>query len=231
MNYSTQTLLILSLCLFISACSMAPKQANELNIPAQNEPQDHPLISGTQAQSEGAVLLSKMNHFLTSEPSMASAMAKQFKQSIHSYQQQDYAQALAHLSSYLHDNSGYSSVWLLRGDIATNQKQPTQAKAFYQKALEVNGNNYLAHNRLAIGSRNEGQFEQALASYNKALESWQGFALGYLNRGILLDVYMGKKQDALQDYQHYQDLVSVTQGKPDKKVRGWIIDLTRQLKQ
>lgn len=231
MNYNRQAVCVLITCFLLSACSSMSKQTNLPSTAIEGSSTDIKLPEQTPAQLHVADLLSRTNQFRTNEPAMSAAMLKQFKLAVVSTEQQEYSEALTLLSDYLTDNSVYSDVWLLRGDIATGLKQHAQASDYYQKALEVNEYNYLALNRLAILFRNEGQFEQALSHYNQALTSWPGFALGYLNRGILLDLYMGKKNDALLDYQQYQDLVSVSQGKADKKVRGWIIDLTRQLKQ
>ena len=84
----------------------------------------------------------------------------------------------------------------------------------------------LAHNELALILRQQGQFHQALNHYELALKSWPAFAQGYLNRGILYDLYMGKKSLALADYELYQALSN----DGSRQLKGWIIDLQRQIK-
>lgn len=213
----------------ISGCSLAPEnvsQSDTQNTQANETSTDAP------AQPKEALLLAKNNRFKALEPAMSRALSRDYKLALSSVKQQGYAQALSLLKPYLTDTSKNSSVWVLHGDIAAKQQQDTKTVVgHYQKALEINPKNYWAHNRLAILFTRDGEFEQALGHYQNALDSWPGFAVAYLNRGILLDMYMGKKQQALQDYQTYQGLMSLTQGKPNKKVRGWIVDLNRQLKQ
>ncbi|MFT7175684.1 MAG: hypothetical protein ACJAUG_001685 [Halioglobus sp.] len=45
------------------------------------------------------------------------------------------------------------------------------------------------------------------------------------NLGILYDVYLGEKIKALRHFNRYQTLT----GGADRKVKGWIVDLQRQL--
>jgi tetratricopeptide (TPR) repeat protein len=222
------SLWVLGLTLLIGACSTGPNLT-------QGSSGDLDPQALAKAQSQGkktAALLAKVNRFKRSQPTKKGPMAKDFKQALAQNKQQQHDQALVLLGPYLSADNVYSSVWVLRGDIAAGQKKsPEMQMTYYQRALNVNPDNYLAHNRLAILASRQGQFEQALDHYQKALSSWPGFALAYLNRGILLDVYMGKKQQALGDYEQYQGLITLTQGKPDKKVRAWMVDLKRQLKQ
>lgn len=91
--------------------------------------------------------------------------------------------------------------------------------------MAVNQHNYFAHNRLALVFRELGEFEQAEQHYQYAIASWPAYDNSYLNLGILYDLYMGKKQQALPNYELYQAL----QDKPVRQVRGWIADLKRQL--
>lgn len=95
-----------------------------------------------------------------------------------------------------------------------------------EKALVLNPHNYFAHNRLAALLRRQGQFKQAEMHYQRAIASWPGFAEAYLNKGILYDLYIGDKPQALENYQLYQVLID----EPDRKVKGWIADLGRQIK-
>ncbi|MGJ8680610.1 tetratricopeptide repeat protein [Paraglaciecola sp.] len=228
---------ILSVSLIISGCTSIFEQQTKIEKQASKTNQSHAenksdtSNSDLQVQSKEALLLTKANRFRSSLVNMQGVMLNEFKQAVLNVKQQKYSQALSRLAPYLNDANKHSAVWVLRGDIASAQKQQTsEIIGFYQQAIAVNTDNYLAHNRLAIILSRQGKFEQALGHYEKALDSWPAFATGYLNRGILLDLYMGKKQQALEDYQTYQGLISLTQGKPNKKVRGWIVDLERQLK-
>jgi lipoprotein NlpI len=74
--------------------------------------------------------------------------------------------------------------------------------------------------------RHQGQFQQALSHYELAIKSWPAFEQAYINRGILYDLYMGEKSLALADYELYQALSN----DDSRQLKGWIIDLQRQIK-
>jgi tetratricopeptide (TPR) repeat protein len=97
---------------------------------------------------------------------------------------------------------------------------------YLNNAISANPLNYLAHNEFALVLRQQGQFQQALNHYELAIKSWPAFAEGYLNRGILYDLYMGRKSLALVDYELYQALSDDN----SRQLKGWIIDLKRQIK-
>ncbi len=120
----------------------------------------------------------------------------------------------------------YSGLQLHLGDIALANNDEDLAKAYYQQAVAINKHNYYAYNRLGTLQRKQGDFIAAKASYQAALASWSSFAQAQLNLGILLDIYMGEKSEALG---HYQTYYALTQEK-DRKVKGWIADISAQLK-
>ena len=118
-----------------------------------------------------------------------------------------------------------SGVWVQLGSIAEKQAHVEQAIAYLRQAINLQTSNYLAHNHLGLLYRQQGKFSVALNHYNQALDSWPAFTQARLNRGILYDLYLGEKEQALADYQVYQALLT----QPDRKVKSWIADLERQL--
>jgi tetratricopeptide (TPR) repeat protein len=125
-----------------------------------------------------------------------------------------------------------SGPWVQLADISLlkqgeSQQAMSEAVALYQRAIKLNSHNVSAHNKLATVLRKQGNFDQALLHYQQAVASWPGFAEVYLNRGILYELYLGDKAQALQQYQLYQGF----QAEPERQIQGWIIDLTRQLQQ
>ncbi len=111
------------------------------------------------------------------------------------------------------------------GIIALNEQQSAQALEYFNKALELNSNNYYAHNQLAIIKRQQGEFTQAEKHLQQALSIWPEFASAHYNIGILYELYMGKLAEALSHYQKYQELVETG----DRKVTMWIADLSRRV--
>ncbi|KGJ97141.1 tetratricopeptide repeat protein [Thalassotalea sp. ND16A] len=138
----------------------------------------------------------------------------------------DIAGATARLTAISAANRSLSGVALHLGDIALESGDIEQATRYYQQATHANSNNYFAYNRLGSVYRRQGQFMQAKASYQAALASWGGFAEAHLNLGILLDIYLGEKQQALAYYQSYQLLTD----EKNRKVKGWIADISMQLR-
>jgi len=79
-----------------------------------------------------------------------------------------------------------------------------QAKSEFNEALKINADNVVSLNHLGIISRSEGKFKEAYGFYEKALQIDPNYAYAHLNFGILLELYMGKLNEALGHYKRYQ---------------------------
>ena len=101
-----------------------------------------------------------------------------------------------------------------------------KAKSAFESALKINPDSVVSLNYLGIISRGNGEFKQAQGFYEKALQADPNYAYAHLNYGILLELYMGKLSKALEHYKRYQELTE----EEDKKVEGWIIELSRRVK-
>jgi tetratricopeptide (TPR) repeat protein len=116
-----------------------------------------------------------------------------------------------------HNNLGI--LYYREGDI-------DKAQSAFEKALNVNPDSVVSLNYMGIISREKGEFKQAQGLYEKALQADPNYAYAHLNYGILLELYMGKLSEALKHYKRYQELTV----EEDKKVKGWIIELSRRVK-
>jgi tetratricopeptide (TPR) repeat protein len=163
---------------------------------------------------------------------ISSQTQRQFQEALVLKQQGKFAQARDAFSALSEQHPNLSGIWLQlallvkeqeKDDIEQRHKDMTR---YLNHAISANSFNYLAHNELALVLRQQGQFQQALSHYELALKSWPAFAQGYLNRGILYDLYMGRKSLALDDYELYQALSNDN----SRQLKGWIIDLQRQIK-
>lgn len=133
-----------------------------------------------------------------------------------------------------------TEVWVLRGDIHRVKKQNEEAASDYRQALALAQGNFKAHNRLGLVYRDQGKFDLAKVHYNKAIEAWPGNPASYRNRGILLDLYVGDKAAALEDYKLYKGLLDIqiqSLEAPEKSLvreqklaDQWILDIERQIK-
>lgn len=199
-------------------------------------------------------LLDKSNRYLDRKKSVSAAARKNFNHALKTKKSGQLDEAEAAFIKLTVNEPGLSGPWVQLGDIAKERAQHAikakqkeqllkKATAQYHQALSINPHNYYGHNRLALVYRELGQFELALAHYEKAIDSWPAFASAYKNRGILYDLYLGDKNKALDNYRLYQALskqkATVEQDgakapsfvKQQRQIAGWIADLTRQIQQ
>jgi tetratricopeptide (TPR) repeat protein len=179
----------------------------------------------SQIQTKVLALKAEPNLYQTQNKlSPPAATIRQFKQALALKNQGEITKAKTLLQTIAEQNPNLSGVWLQLGLLAKQQNE--DAANYLNNAVAVNPHNYIARNELALLLRQKGEFNQALNHYNAALKSWPAFAEAYLNRGILYDLYLGEKTNALADYELYQAL----QTQESRQLKGWIIDLQRQIK-
>lgn len=100
-----------------------------------------------------------------------------------------------------------------------------KAQATLESTLVAHPDYPPALNEVGILHRKSGEFAEAEAAYLKAVTVNPDYALAHLNLGILLDLYLGRHQQALEHYERYQQLVP----DEDKQVARWISDISRRL--
>ena len=76
-------------------------------------------------------------------------------------------------------------------------------------------------NQLGIAYRQHGRFAQARAAYEQAIALDAAYAAPYLNLGILHDIYL---QDRLQALDLYDRYLALSPG-GDATVAKWVVDL------
>ena len=82
-----------------------------------------------------------------------------------------------------------------------------------------------ALNYLGLVSREQGNFTKAEKCYRDALAIDDDDPTALRNLAILLDLYLGKVEEALPLYEQYQSLLD----EPDPQVKDWIFDLKSRL--
>ncbi|WP_340678023.1 hypothetical protein [Paraglaciecola sp.] len=161
---------------------------------------------------------------------------RRFEQGLVLINQQSWSEAQRLYLNLAEQYPLFSGVWLqlaqiqqaqiaTTGDVEAQQQALDLQNRYLDNAIKANADNYVAHNKLAMLLRQQGQFAQALRHYDLALNSWPAFPEARLNRGILNDLYMGNKKAALEDYQLYQAMLT----EPSRQLKGWIFDVERQL--
>jgi tetratricopeptide (TPR) repeat protein len=190
------------------------------------------LLTPMQSKAAGLQTLPNLYKTQASQHKFSTQTLRQFQAALVLKKKGEFSQAQQRFIALSEQHPNLSGIWLQlallvkqqnKGDIEQRHKDISR---YLNNAISANALNYLAHNELALVLRQQGQFYQALNHYELAIKSWPAFALGYLNRGILYDLYMGDKSLALSDYELYQALSNDN----SRQLKGWIIDLQRQLK-
>lgn len=123
------------------------------------------------------------------------------------------------------DFPAYSGPYTNLGIIYFRAGKMDKAEPAFLHSLEINPKNPVSLDYLGIINRNKGQFKEAYAYYDKALQIDPDYAYAHRNFGILLELYMGKLSEALDHYKRYQDLTK----EEDQEVKRWIADLGRRV--
>jgi len=219
---------VMSVALLNSCSSLSPFVEAEKSV---SETTTEPL---TAMQSKVKVLQALPNLYKTqaSEYKVNNQTLRQFQGAVLLKQQGKYSQAKERFIALSEQHANLSGIWLQLALLSKQQdkndidQKHSDMTRYLNNAISANPLNYLAHNELAQVLRKQGEFQQALSHYELALKSWPGFAAAYLNRGMLYDLYMGNKSQALADYELYQALSD----DDSRQIKGWIIDLKRQIK-
>ncbi|MFT4939589.1 MAG: tetratricopeptide (TPR) repeat protein [Paraglaciecola sp.] len=242
MKYTNLRVALLVLILsFLTACATFDDvigqsgRDSESNIePEKTVTQDAvDLVIVDPVVAQALLLKSQNNQYLMTKVDVPSEIRARFIQALALKQQKEYEPAKEMFLSITQSQPSLSGPWLQLAEISQLQAldsgaedaQNEHIKTYLQQAINVNPANYFAHNRLGGLLRTEGDFAQAKNHYQLALKSWPGFAPAYLNLAILDDLYIGDKNQALEKYLLYQALVD----KPERQVKGWIADLSRQV--
>lgn len=111
------------------------------------------------------------------------------------------------------------------GIIALQDGKTEEAEAYFSQVIERDPEHSVALTHLGVISREQGEFEQAETLYRKALDADPGHLPAMLNLAILLDIYLGRLEEALSLYEQYQSLAD----EPNPRLKDWIFDVRNRL--
>jgi tetratricopeptide (TPR) repeat protein len=95
-----------------------------------------------------------------------------------------------------------------------------EAEALLEGVVAEFPSNAVAWNELGILRRRHGRLAEADEAYGRALDADPDYALAHRNRGILLDLYLGRPAEALAHYRRCLELTG-----DDDEVHAWIAEL------
>lgn len=227
LGLAKRLLLAFSLTLF-SACSFLGGNGalEESTDTKQNTPAEQGVNpDATPAVQPPAPVIPKENPYLTNRPPASAADQKLFAQALSAAKAEQWEQASALFQALTQQNPALSGPYLNLGVIAQKQDQLEQAEIWFKKAIEVNKNNLDAYTALALLYKDQAKFTEAKEQLTQAVTLWPLYPAGHRNLGILNEFYLGDFKAALKHYKTYQSLLA----EPDRKVKGWIIDLERRI--
>lgn len=167
------------------------------------------------------------NPYLQQNASAPAAAKNQFNQAQVAMQSEDWATAERILQTMTQNYPTLSGPFVNLGIINWRQNKLEQAEQFLTQAITVNPLNNDAYNQLGVLLREQGRFTEAETWYKKALEVWPHSPDSLRNLGILYDLYMGKFDLALANY----ELALKVSPEPSRELQGWIIDLKRRMQE
>jgi tetratricopeptide (TPR) repeat protein len=152
------------------------------------------------------------------------AALAEFERALQAAEQQQWQHALEMFGDLWLAYPALSGPALNAALVCRQQGDSEAAGQWFERALQSNPDNAVAHTEYAVQLRQEGEFERAQQHYLAALESDEHYARAHYNLAILYDLYMNNKADALRHFKRYQ----VLSGTENRQVNGWIADLERQ---
>lgn len=114
--------------------------------------------------------------------------------------------------------SGEVSAWINLGVALVAANRADDALAALQRATQIAPERSEAWVQRGLAERQLGKFLEAEQSYKKALAIDANHALAWRNLGVLYEVYLGRKEAAVEAYQKSQAAAGVA----DPDVADWI---------
>lgn len=144
-----------------------------------------------------------------------------YSQGLKLLQQQQYSEALEHWQKMSEVWPDYPGIW---SNLALAQLAlELYAEAFTsnEQALTINSNFCPALSLSGLLLREQGQFKQAIESYQQAIDCDPKNPDNLFNLGILYDLYLQDLGQALNYYEQAQSLL----GEQDSNLAMWVEDL------
>lgn len=165
------------------------------------------------------------NPYLKNNAAAPSAAREPFQRALDAMKNKAWDSAEIILLKLIKDYPELSGPYFNLALVLENKGDTGTAVKRLHDAIERNSKNVYAYNELARLQRTKGMFDEAEQSYLEALTIWPDYPDANLNLAILYDLYLGKKELALQYYQNSAELDTHN----ERQLKGWIIDLNRQL--
>jgi tetratricopeptide (TPR) repeat protein len=98
-----------------------------------------------------------------------------------------------------------------------------QSEDALKNAVQRNGSSAVAWTELGATQRLRGEFQDAAASYEKAIAADPNYAAAYRNLGVVSDLYLADPERALTAFEKYKEITH-----EEKPVSSWIAELRQR---
>lgn len=157
-------------------------------------------------------------------------MLETFAQALELISDEKYIEAETVLQELAVKNPDLPGVWVNLAISLQNQKKYTEAVESSDKAIAINPQYCLAYKVKGINQREIGKFPEAKLSYVAALKCNEKDIDSLFNLGVLFDLYLHQKDQALYCYNEYQKFYVAEKQEEDKTVAIWIKTIGRKFK-
>ncbi|MBU3070268.1 tetratricopeptide repeat protein [Aestuariicella sp. G3-2] len=156
--------------------------------------------------------------------SVDASVRRDFKESLELLNAGRYEEAVTLLNEVASQTEGNSAPFINLGIAYSRLDKPTQAENNFLKALSINPDHPVANNEFALFNRKRGQFQEARALFERAVESYPEYLPARKNLGILCDLYLNDASCALDHYRIYHKA-----NPSDEEVKIWITSLEKKM--
>lgn len=177
------------------------------------------------AEAEGERIEALANPYLAQPVEVPPAAAEQFRTAVVVMQGENWDDAEQLLRALHQSYPTLAGPLVNLGISLWRQDEIEAAEEAFAEALRVNPLHNDAYVQYGVMLREQGRFDEAEQLYLSALEVWPHNPQALRNLGILYDLYMGKFEQALEQY----ELALKIMPEPSREMQGWIIDLKRRM--
>jgi tetratricopeptide (TPR) repeat protein len=161
----------------------------------------------------------------TAADTVPEAATVAYERALAALRQQNWVQAELELEQLTRDYPAYPGPLVNLAIAYERDGRREDAAAALERALAIDPDHPAANTERGIMLREQGKFAEAEAAYRRALATDPAHTLAHYNLAVLLDVYLRRTGEALEQYELYQS--SLTE--PDSNVAKWIVDLKRRV--
>ncbi|QGX41217.1 hypothetical protein [Permianibacter aggregans] len=217
----------LLLALLLAGCQTMPTPE-----PVQSEPQKSAPVPSAETpapDSTGAVTGPSATPaaplpYQANDPALSVETQASFDEAVAAMKKGQHDTALAKFAAVRAQSSRYLPAYLNTALILRQQNKPKAALEMVESGLAVRAGDARALSLKGLLLREQGELQQAKASYLLAISSAPNYAPAHRNLSVLADVYLDEPALALRHMEQYAQLTP-----EDKDVENWLIELRRRV--